>query len=255
MAQPKRDYYEVLGVPPAADPEEVKKAYRSRARELHPDISSDPNAEEKFSEIAEAYQVLSKPTARLLYDRFGYRGWGNGPLPDIPPGRKEEEESGAATPAVRVELEIEPFEAIRGTARTIHVAFVSTCRTCRGNGAAPGTAWRTCRTCEGDGRLKKVSISPSGRLLQIEQCPECEGEGRLPQHQCGECGGSGKVRLERPVEVIIPPGARDGQRIRLTGAFVVLRIRQLPDFPFIRHTALAGLAIALSLLAALIYIQ
>lgn len=272
MGEAKRDYYVVLGVAHAADPETLKKAFRSRARELHPDVSDDPEAEEKFSELAEAYEVLSKPTARFLYDRFGYRGWGNGALSDrsAPPAgadvldfaqararRRDSEQD------VLVEVRLDSVEAARGTARRVQFAVVAVCRTCRGEGARPGASWEVCSACSGEGCLKRVSRSATGQLLQLEPCGGCAGRGRVASEECSDCSGSGRVTLEQTLDVRIPAGARDGQRIRLTDnaaarglagdAYVVLRVSGLPDLRFVRHASAVGLALALATLIALLF--
>ena len=272
MGEAKRDYYEVLGVPRVADPETLKKAFRSRARTLHPDVSDDPEAEEKFSELAEAYEVLSKPTARFLYDRFGYRGWGNADLAGgsaSPAGgdvldfaeararRRDSEED------VLVEVRVDAVEAARGTTRRVRFAILAVCRACRGEGAQPGASWAVCAACRGEGRLRRVSRSATGQLLQLEQCGGCAGRGRVASEECRECGGKGRVTLERTLAVPIPAGAREGQRIRLTGegvaeglaadAYLVLRVGALPDMRFVRHASAVGLALALGTLIALLF--
>jgi molecular chaperone DnaJ len=274
MGEAKRDYYEVLGVPRVADPETLKKAFRSRARTLHPDVSDDPEAEEKFSELAEAYEVLSKPTARFLYDRLGYRGWGNeglsegaaspagGDILDFAEARARRRDSGQD---VLVEVCIGSVEAARGTTRYVQFAVVAACLACRGEGAQPGASWKMCSTCRGEGRLKTMSRSATGQLLQLEQCGGCAGRGRVASEECAECSGSRRVTLERTLDVRIPAGVRDGQRIRLTGdgvaeslagqAYLVLRVGALPDTRFVRHASAVGLALALATLIALLFLS
>lgn len=151
----------MLGVPRTADDESIRKAYRALARELHPDVSDEPYAEERFSELTAAYGVLSKPSARFLYDRFGYRGRGGG----LGPRRDSR---------VVAEVELDPLEADRGTRREVRLAAEEECDLCRGTGAVPGTKSRACDTCGGKGRMRISAGLSVGRWLQVEICATAE---------------------------------------------------------------------------------
>ena len=164
MRRPKRDYYEVLGVPETADGEQISRAFRRMARDLHPDVSDSPAAEERFREVSAAYSALSKPRSRFLYDRFGFRGRGAGFEDGHFPG----------APSVLGEVELEQYEAARGVRREVQIVDADLCRTCDGSGAAPGTEVRTCERCMGKGTLRVSSGLGVGRWLKVEPCPEAK---------------------------------------------------------------------------------
>ncbi len=260
-----RDYYEVLGVAQDADEETIRKAYRTLVRRHHPDVAADPDADEAFTEITEAYRVLSKPTTRLLYDHFGYRGPGNGwfgPVPstsedapsllsklaDVLPGRRSE--------TVVAEVELDAVEAERGAKRIIEFAETEVCGTCGGDGAAPGTG-EPCPVCGGRGNLRRVSSVPEAKLVEIEPCPECGGAGQLAAEPCPDCGGDGAFTLPRRVEVRIPRGVDDGTRLQLAAqngkpTQVLIRVRKLEESAAARYAAAVGLLLAVVLLIALL---
>jgi molecular chaperone DnaJ len=263
MATTERDYYAILGVSRSASETEIKKAFRRLARELHPDVSDAPDAEERFREVAEAYEVLSKRETRELYDRFGHEGLrGRGYRPgqfdfgsladifsvffgdDLMPGagRGRRRTRGAD---VAAQVEIDLVDAARGTTRRIPFVAESTCSRCGGSGAEPDAEIRTCATCGGSGQLQRVARSVFGHVVRTEPCPVCEGSGRVPDVRCTMCGGAGRTVEERALEVQIPPGIHDGQRIRLSGeghagsgggrsGDVYLLVRVRPDPRFVR---------------------
>jgi len=234
MATTKRDYYQVLGVERSASEAAIKKAFRRLARELHPDVNAhDPEAEEKFKEAAEAYEVLSDRERRETYDRFGHEGLrtggfepgaGFGSFQDIfdaifgggdPFGFGRGSGAGADVAAV-VELELEDVREEQ--VREVSFEAVSVCERCRGNGAEPGTPIETCPKCGGAGQLREVSSSIFGQVVRAMPCERCGGDGRIPETPCERCGGAGRVTEMRTWEVEIPAGIEDGQRVRIAGA-------------------------------------
>ena len=257
-----RDYYEVLGVPRDAEAAAIRRAYRALAREVHPDVSSDPEADESFAEVAEAYAVLSKPERRALYDRYGVRGRRAAfadRLLDTLGG------DGAADGLDLVaDLEVGHFEAALGTTRTIRFEAVGACPACSGLGRTGRLG--PCRACDGRGRRRVVSEGGAGRLIQVEPCADCAGSGRGGGTTCGRCAGEGRALVSRTLRVRIPAGVEAGQTIRVRGegfvdpdggppgdAFVVLRVLPRPrEHRALRAAALVGLLITVALLAKLL---
>ena len=229
MAQAERDYYELLGVARDAGETDIKKAFRSLARELHPDVSDAPDAEERFREVVEAYEVLSKSETRELYDRYGHAGLRSGgfepghfdfgSLSDLFSAFFGDDMLGrvARGADLAATVEIELVEAARGTTRDVPFQIAVTCPHCDGDGAEPGTPVKTCPTCGGVGRMQQVSRSVFGEFVRTQACPTCGGSGRKIETPCVECQGAGRVFEQRTVEVEIPAGIHDGQRIRLSG--------------------------------------
>jgi molecular chaperone DnaJ len=233
-----RDYYEVLGVERYASDGEIKKAFRKLARELHPDVNAhDPEAEEKFKEAAEAYEVLSDPGRRRTYDTFGHQGLRSGgwtpgetfsSFQDIFDALFGGDPFGggfgfggrgpAAGGDVAAIIEIELADVLEGTTHEVSFDAVSVCEVCRGNGAEPGTEIRTCDRCDGSGQLRQVSSSVFGQVVRVVPCDRCGGDGKIAEKPCGVCGGSGRTREQRTWEVEVPAGIDDGQRIRIAGA-------------------------------------
>ena len=241
MPTTKRDYYDVLGVERGASEAEIKKAFRRVARELHPDVNRhDPQAEEKFKEAAEAYEVLSDPERRRTYDTFGHEGlrsggWapraeGFGSFEDILStffgqgdplfadlfGFGRPGPSGGANVAARVEVTL--ADVLTGASRDVTFEAVSACERCGGDGAEPGTEIRSCDTCGGAGEVREVSRTVFGQLVRAGACPTCGGRGRIPEKPCSECGGDGRVVRTRTWQLDIPAGIESGQRIRVSGA-------------------------------------
>jgi molecular chaperone DnaJ len=236
-----RDYYEVLGVDRGASHGEIKKAFRSLARGLHPDVNKhDPEAEEKFKEAAEAYEVLSDPDRRRTYDAFGHEGLRSGgwaphtdafgsfedvlsaffgrgdPLFSELFGFGQPGPTSGGDIAARVEVSLE--EVLTGASREVSFEAVSVCERCRGNGAEPGTPIRTCETCGGDGEVREVTRVAFGQVVRAGACPTCGGQGRVAETPCEQCRGEGRAVRARTWEVEVPPGIESGQRIRITGA-------------------------------------
>jgi molecular chaperone DnaJ len=259
MATTERDYYDVLGVARTASDREIKSAFRRLARELHPDVSEDPDADERFKEVVEAYEVLSKSETRQLYDRFGHAGLRSGgfrptafdfgSLADIFSAFFGDDVFGVATPRrsrgadLAAEVEIDLEEAAEGVTRSIPFQVAELCETCAGDGVEPGKSPRTCPRCGGAGRLEQVTRTALGEFIRSATCPDCGGAGRIVDDPCPDCEGSGRIVVERALDVEIPAGIHDGQRIRLSGeghagmlggragdVYVLVRIRPHPTF-------------------------
>jgi molecular chaperone DnaJ len=229
-----KDYYAILGVPRTATNDQIKKAYRKLARELHPDLNPSPAAQERFKEVTAAYEVLSDPQKREVVDLggdplapgggvggagfgggfadimdafFGGAGMGTrGPRSRIRPG---------ADALVRVELDLS--ETAFGTARELNLDTAVVCTACQGAGTAAGTHPETCGTCGGRGEVQSVQRSFLGQLVTARTCPDCGGVGSKIRHPCPDCGGDGRVRSRRTITVKVPAGVEDGMRLRLSG--------------------------------------
>ncbi len=234
MATTQRDYYELLGVPRNADEAAIKKAFRGLARTLHPDVSEAPDAQERFRELVEAYEVLSKPEARELYDRYGHAGLQSGgftpttfdlgSLSDLFAAFFGDDVFGvAARPRsargadVGAQIELELSEAATGVKREVPFPVTVSCATCQGSGAEPGTEPVACATCGGRGHLQHVSRTAFGEFVRSQTCPGCGGAGRVIERPCLDCEGSGRTVEERSLEVEVPAGIHDGQQIRISG--------------------------------------
>lgn len=225
-----RDYYEVLGVGRDASAEEIKKAFRGLARETHPDANpDDPAAEERFREIAEAYEVLSDPQRRAAYDRGEQFGSGDlfssfAGLDDILQqffgggfgfgGGRAGARRGRDV-AVRVDMTL--AEAAAGVGRELTYVAAGACPVCGGNGSEPGHDPVTCPTCGGRGQVQVQRNTLLGSMMTVAQCSSCRGRGSLIEEPCRECRGAGRTRQERTITVDIPPGVDNGTRLRLSG--------------------------------------
>src|SRR5262245_8749475 len=234
MATAERDYYELLGVSRTASTDEIKRAFRRLARELHPDVSAEPDAEERFREVTEAYEVLSNAETRQLYDRYGHAGlrgggftpshFDFGTLSDLFSGFFVDDLFGVGARAGRsrggdigAQVEIDLAEAAAGATREVPFEVAVPCATCGATGVEPGSAPVTCTRCGGSGRLQQVSQSIFGQFVRTQACPHCGGRGQIVEHPCTDCRGAGRVVEERTLQVTIPAGIHDGQRIRLSG--------------------------------------
>jgi molecular chaperone DnaJ len=271
VATTERDYYEVLGVQRGASGAQIKRAFRTLARELHPDVSSEPEAERRFREVAEAYEILSDPERRATYDRLGHAGLRRGgfeptfahfgDLSDVFAAFFGEDLFGSAAARRRAArgtdlqalVEIDLEDAYAGVSVTVPVEVSSPCERCGATGSEPGTQTRECSTCGGGGVVRRVSQNVFGQFVQQRSCPECGGRGNVAESPCLQCRGDGVALARRQLDVDIPAGIHDGQRIRIRGeghmaigdgergnVFVVVRVR--PDARFVRdgddlHTA------------------
>ncbi|MDX6208654.1 MAG: molecular chaperone DnaJ [Frankiales bacterium] len=234
MATSTGDYYEMLGVARESTPEEIKKAYRRLARTLHPDVNPDPEAQEQFKALTTAYEVLSDPQKREMYDLggdpfssagagqgFGAGFGGLGDIMDAFFGGG----GGSRGPRSRIRqgadallaIELDLVETAFGVDKELTVDTAAVCATCTGAGTAPGTHPETCPTCRGRGEVQLVQRSFLGQVMTTRPCQECRGTGSLIKHPCPECGGEGRVRARRTLTVSVPAGVENGMRIRLTG--------------------------------------
>lgn len=236
---PPRDYYEILGVPRSVSPEDLKKAFRNLARQHHPDVNKSPDAEEKFKEVNEAYQVLSDPDKRAAYDRFGHAGvnMGGGPgagfsgfgnfedlfsdLFSAFAGANRTNPNARRGPRqgmdLRYDLHLSFEQAIFGDEVEIEINRREICDTCSGSGAAAGSAPKTCTECKGSGQVRQARQTFLGSIVNVTDCPRCQGRGQIIENPCQTCHGAGRERKQRNLTVSVPPGVDDGLQIRLSG--------------------------------------
>ena len=234
MATAEHDLYELLGVERGASEAEIKRAFRKLAHELHPDVSQEPDAQARFREVAEAYEVLSNASTRKLYDQYGHAGlkrggytpgdFDFGNLGDIFSAFFGDDLMGRAgrTPASRggdvgLAVEIDLAEAFTGVSRRVELEIALTCERCDGDGAEPGTTPITCGTCGGAGRVQQVSRSVFGEFVRAQSCPTCGGSGRISETPCRECAGAGRTTQAKALDVEIPAGIHSDQQIRIRG--------------------------------------
>lgn len=227
----KRDYYEVLGVSKTATKDEIKKAYRKLSKQYHPDINKEPDAAEKFKEIAEAYEALSDDQKRAQYDQFGHtdpnQGFGGGDFggfggfEDIfnsffgGGSRRRDPNAPRQGADLQYTMTLKFEEAVFGKETEIEIPREETCETCNGSGAKPGTKVETCKHCGGSGQLNVEQNTPFGRIVNRSACHYCSGTGKQIKEKCSTCSGSGKVRKRRKINVKIPAGIDDGQQLRV----------------------------------------
>ena len=232
------DFYEILGIDKNATKEEIKSAFRKKARQYHPDVNKAPDAEEKFKELGRAYETLMDDNKRATYDRYGEDGLkdagfsttgpfdaGFGGLNEIfesifgsgfgfsnysqDPNAPQDGED------LRLNLQIELEEAVFGVKKEIKIKHMEVCDECGGTGAQKGTQPETCPTCGGTGRVQQVIDTPLGSFRQIATCPKCMGKGKYNSHPCTKCKGEGRIEVQRTIKVNIPKGVDTGSRIGL----------------------------------------
>ena len=234
----KRDYYEVLGLTKAASPEEIKKAYRQNAKKYHPDVNKeDENAEAKFKEVAEAYEILSDSQKKAAYDQYGHDAFdpnrmgaggfggadfgGAGGFGDIfdlffgggGGGQRRRGPQRGADREVRLDINFE--DAVFGTEKEMEIMRVENCDKCDGSGAEPGSKPKTCTQCQGTGQTRQVQNTPFGRFETARTCSKCNGEGKIIEKPCPVCKGRGKVKRKRIINVRVPAGIDTGSRLRI----------------------------------------
>jgi molecular chaperone DnaJ len=225
----------VLGVPRDASEQDIKKSFRRLARELHPDVNAhDPRAEEKFKEAAEAYEILSDSERRATYDRYGHEGLRSGGYaPNFDSfgsigdlfnaffGGGGGSVFGGGTPGaggdLAVAVQVDLLDAANGVKVDVAYEAVGRCEHCHGNGAEPGTPIHRCERCGGQGQLKAVARTPFGQVVRTVECDVCHGDGRVADSPCQPCRGRGRLAARQTIEVSIPAGISDGQRIRISG--------------------------------------
>ncbi len=242
MPKGDKDYYEILGIPRNASPDEIKRGYRRLARQYHPDVNKSPGTEEKFKEINEAYQVLSDPQKRAQYDQFGrvgpefrgfegfdfgdlfgrgFEGFGDfGDLFESFFGRPRARRGGREERGddIRYDLKI-PLEVVAsGGEKEIEIVHLIACEKCRGSGVKPGTTPIRCSTCNGAGQVSRVQRTPFGSFSQITTCPTCRGVGEVIPSPCDTCRGSGRVKGSHKIKIKIPHGIESGYRLRIPEA-------------------------------------
>lgn len=232
------DFYEILGVDKNATKDEIKSAFRKKARQWHPDVNKAPEAEAKFKELGKAYETLMDDNKRATYDRYGEDGLkdagfntsgpfegGFGDLNDIFESffgggfgfseRATNPNSPQNGADLRLNLQIEFEEAVFGVKKEVKISHLETCDECNGTGAKKGSTPETCKTCGGTGRVQQVTQTPLGSFRQITTCPNCNGAGRVNTNPCPKCGGDGRLEVERTLHINIPAGVNNGSRIGL----------------------------------------
>ena len=234
-----RDYYEILGVQRGASDDEIKRSFRKLAQQCHPDFNTDADAQARFKEINEAYQVLSDPQRRQQYDMFGRAGVGGtgagaegyGPFGGFQGfgdifdaffggaaagggARRARRPAGAD---LRYDLQLTFDEAVHGAEKEISFASLDACETCDGSGAAEGAEPSTCPQCEGSGEIREVRNTLLGQMVNVTPCGRCRGTGQIVEDPCPTCGGEGRTERKRTLRVTIPAGIDEGHQIRLTG--------------------------------------
>lgn len=231
------DYYEILGVEKNAEKDEIKGAFRQKARKYHPDVNKAPDAEEKFKELGKAYETLMDDEKRSLYDRYGEDGLKNagfdaggpfaggfGDLNDIFNSffggfgfsqRQVDPNAPQRGDDLRVDIQIEFEEAVFGLEKEVTIDHLENCEACKGTGAEPGSKPTTCNTCGGSGRVQQTTQTILGHFTQVTTCPDCHGSGQRIQNPCKECKGYGRIEKEKKIEVKIPAGVDNGNKMRL----------------------------------------
>ena len=234
----KRDFYEVMGVPKNASEDEIKKAYRRLAKQYHPDLNpGDKEAEQKFKEVNEAYEVLSDKEKRARYDQYGHAGVdpnfgagagggyaGNIDIDDIFGsifggfgGQRAQANGPRRGSDTQVQVTLSFEEAAKGCKKTVSYSCIDACTDCHGSGAAPGTTPKTCPNCNGTGQVVVKQRTPFGMVQTQGVCDKCRGTGKIIDSPCHTCSGTGRIRRQRRVEVEIPAGIADGQMMNFSG--------------------------------------
>lgn len=233
------NYYDILGVNKNAEKDEIKGAFRKKAREYHPDVNKAPDAESKFKELGKAYETLMDDDKRSLYDRYGEEGLSNagfggggpfdggfGDLNDIfnsffggfgfSSQRQVDPNAPQRGDDLRVDIEIEFEEAVFGLEKEIKIDHLETCEACHGSGSEPGSKPTTCPTCGGSGKVQQTTQTILGHFTQVTTCPDCDGKGVKIQNPCKACKGYGRIEREKNIDLKIPAGVDNGNKMRLS---------------------------------------
>ncbi len=258
----ERDYYEVLGVSKDASVDEIKSAFRKKARILHPDVNKEPDAEEKFKELGKAYEILSDEQKRSMYDRYGFDGlknagfdqtnfdFGFGSLSEILASffggggfYQHDPNAPQRGDDLRADITIEFKEAVFGIEKEIEIEHMEVCETCHGTGAKPGSKTITCPTCKGQGKVSQSVRSFMGTFTQVSVCPDCKGKGTKIEQKCSDCKGVGYKQVSRKINLKIPAGVDNGSQMRIAhqgdaginggnagDLYVVLHVKKSDDF-------------------------
>lgn len=263
-----RDYYEILGVSKDADESELKRAYRKLARIYHPDTTELPKeeAEEKFKEISEAYEVLCDAEKRRIYDQYGHEGLNGqfgaggfnmndfshyGDISDIfgdlfggifGGGGRRQSSGPQQGDSLRYDMELELIDVLNGKEVEVEVPHTVACDSCKGTGGKDGKV-KTCSKCGGRGQVQRVSNTPFGQMVSTGECPACDGRGKIPEEKCPKCKGRGIIQKTSKIKITTPKGVEDGTRLRVPGAgnastsggppgdlYVYMHIRDNPRF-------------------------
>jgi molecular chaperone DnaJ len=265
MSTTRRDYYEILGLSRGASAEEIKKAFRKKAKACHPDTNKSPDAEAQFKELGEAYDVLSDANKRQVYDNYGHDGLKSGGyqpqwdfaegFPDLGDifasffgggagfGGQRRRGGPQQGNDLRLDLQLDFNDAVFGTKQEITFTHLENCEPCQGSGSAAGSGPTVCTTCGGQGQVRQTAQTIIGHFTQIVICPNCQGNGSIIVNPCGQCKGQGRTAVETKRSIVIPPGVDQGTRLRVAGEgdagikggppgdlYVVLQIKPHPEF-------------------------
>lgn len=239
MVMTQKDYYDILGVSKDSSKDEIKKAFRTKARELHPDVNKAPDAEERFKELGQAYEVLMDDDKRAMYDRYGHDGlknsgydysgpfdFGFGDLSEILSsffgggfggGSRANPNAPQRGSDLRLDLQIEFEEAVFGAEKDVEIEHLENCSRCSGSGSEPGTQPAVCPTCKGMGQVQQVTQTILGHFTQVSTCPHCKGVGKTITNPCKDCNGHGRKETSKVVNLKIPKGVDNGNKLRVNG--------------------------------------
>lgn len=233
-----KDYYEILGVSKDATKEQIKSAFRKRARELHPDVNKSPTAEQDFKDLGNSYEVLMDDEKRALYDRYGADGlknagydfngpfdFGFGDLSEILNsffgggfgGARQDPNAPRRGSDLRLDFQIEFEEAVFGTEKEVEITHLETCDRCVGKGVEPGTNPTTCPTCRGSGQVQQTTQTILGHFTQVATCPQCRGAGQIISSPCKKCHGEGRMDVSKVISLKVPAGVDNGNKLRVSG--------------------------------------
>lgn len=213
------DHYQALGVDREASVDQIKKAYRKLARELHPDVNPDPEAAERFKLVTHAYEVLSDESSRSTYDRGGSQGFGLGDIFEsfFGGGQRGPQSRAQRGQDALLRVDLDLPEAVFGVEKTLTIDTAVLCQQCRGSCCKAGTSPRTCDVCRGSGQVQRQVQSFMGMMVTTTPCNSCRGSGEIIQDPCPGCRGQGRIRAQRDLELTIPAGVADGMRLHLAG--------------------------------------